>query len=181
VLGLEHDADAARAQAVVEPVGDLLGQALLHLQVACEQLDHARQLGEADDPVARQVADVRDAVEREHVVHAERVERDRARDDELVVAAVVGERRRRERRRRQQLGVGVGDPARRFAQSLLGQIGAEGAQQVGGRPPRGGAVDGRAATLLLRAGDEVDACVVGARVHGVLATGRPCFLLASGA
>ena len=36
-------------------------------------------LRQADDPLPRQVADVRDPVEREQVVHAQRVERDRAR------------------------------------------------------------------------------------------------------
>ena len=56
-------------------------------------VDHARaerewngisraKLREADDALARQVADVRDADERQQVVLA---------DDELVVAAVVGE------------------------------------------------------------------------------------------
>ena len=68
----------------------------------------------------------------QQVVHAERVERDRPRDDQLVVAVVVGERRRPERLRRQQLGVGVGDPARRVLQRLGVDVGAERAQQARG-------------------------------------------------
>src|SRR3712207_8983680 len=44
----------------------------------------------SDDPLAGQVADVGDAVERQQVVLAQRVERDLRGDDELVVGAVVG-------------------------------------------------------------------------------------------
>ena len=78
-----------------EPAGDLRRQPLLDLQRAGEVIDHARELRQPDDPLARQVADVGDADERQQVVLAQRVERDVAGDDELVVAAVVGERRRR--------------------------------------------------------------------------------------
>ena len=95
VLRLEHDADAARRQMRLQPVGDLLRQALLHLQVAREQVDDPGQLRKADDPVAGQVADVRDAGERQQVVLAQRVERDRA-------------GRRRARRSRSSLGNVVG-------------------------------------------------------------------------
>ena len=97
VLCLEHDADALRRELALQPVGDLRGQPLLDLQRSGEGLDHARELGQPDDPLARQVGDVGDADERQQVVLAQRVERDVACDDELVVAAVVGERRRRER------------------------------------------------------------------------------------
>ena len=84
---------------------------------------------------------MRDAVERQQVVHAQRVERDRARDDQLVVAVLVGERRRRERLRRQQLGVGVGHPARRVPQPRGVEVGAERAEQVRRRALDGVAVD----------------------------------------
>jgi hypothetical protein len=69
-------------------------------------------------------------VEREHVVHAERVGRERPRDDQPVVTVLVGKRRRPERLRREQLGVGLGDPARRVAQRLGVDVGAERAQQM---------------------------------------------------
>src|SRR3954454_16448405 len=40
VIGLDHDADSPRFDVVLQPGRDLLGQALLHLEVAGEQLDH---------------------------------------------------------------------------------------------------------------------------------------------
>ena len=87
------------ARALVDPLGDLPGQPLLHLQVAREQLDDARELRQPDEAVAGHVADVRDAAERQQVVLAQRVERDVGDDDEFVVALVVRERRRGERLR----------------------------------------------------------------------------------
>ena len=101
----------ARVQVVLQPVGDLLGEPLLHLQVAGEQVEHAGELRQAEDPLARQVADVRDPAERQQVVLAERLHRDAGGQDQLVVALVVGERGQVERRRGEELGVGVGDPA----------------------------------------------------------------------
>jgi hypothetical protein len=65
--------------------------ALLHLQVAREQLDHPRELGKADDALARQVSHVGDADEGQQMVLAQRVEGDAGGDDQLVVADVVGE------------------------------------------------------------------------------------------
>src|SRR4051812_15868387 len=76
VLGLEHDADALRLELIAQPSGDLCRQSLLHLQVAREQLDDPRKLRQPDDAVARQVADVRDADERQQMVLAQRMERD---------------------------------------------------------------------------------------------------------
>ena len=141
MLGLEHDADAARSELVLQPVRDLDGHALLDLQVAGEQLDDPAELAQADDPVGRQVADVRDPVERQQVVHAERVERDRPRDDQRVVAVLVGEARRREGLRREQLRVGVGDAPRRVAQVLGLDVGAERQEEVARGAAGGGVVD----------------------------------------
>src|SRR5205085_2645240 len=76
VLGLEHHAHALRRELALEPVGDLRGQPLLHLEAAGEVVDHPRELREAHDPVARDVGHVRYPDEREQVVLAERVERD---------------------------------------------------------------------------------------------------------
>src|SRR3954451_8032759 len=67
------------------------------------------------------------------MVLAERVERDVARHDELVVAAVVGERGGVEVRRRQQLGVHGGHPARRVPSRLVVEVDAERGQEVGRR------------------------------------------------
>ena len=74
-------------------------------------------------------------------MHAQRVERDRPRDDQLVVAVVVGKRGRPERLRRQQLGVGVGDPARRLLERLGIDVGAERPQELAGRALHGRVVD----------------------------------------
>ena len=120
----------------LEPAGDLRREALLHLQEAGEVLHHAGQLGQPDDAVAGQVADVRDARERQEVVLAERVERDPARHDELVVAAVVRERRRREGRRRQQLGVHARHAARRVAPALVASRSTPSASSSAGPPAR---------------------------------------------
>jgi hypothetical protein len=111
--------DALWLQLLLEPAGDLCRQPFLDLEVAAEVLD-ATELAQADDPCPGQIADVRDTVEhtveRKEVMHAQRVERNRARDDQLVVAIVIGKGGRAERLRREQLGVGVGDPARRLLQ-----------------------------------------------------------------
>src|SRR5581483_11270849 len=61
VLGLDDDADALRLEILVQPVRDLLGQALLDLQVPAEELDDAGQLGQAEDALAGHVAHVRGA------------------------------------------------------------------------------------------------------------------------
>ena len=90
---------------------------------------------------AGQIPDVRHPVEGQQVVHAQRVKRDRPRDDQLVIAVVVGEGRRLKRLRRQQLGIGVGHPARRLPQRLGVDIGAERPQQLASRTLHGGVVD----------------------------------------
>ena len=67
--------------------GDLRGHLLLHLEAAREDVDHARELADADDLVGRQVADMGAADDRRHVVLAVRLELDVAQHDHLVVAA----------------------------------------------------------------------------------------------
>ena len=75
-------------------------------------------------------------------------------DDELVVAGVVGERGRAELRRGEQLGVHPRHPARRVAQALLGEVDAEGVEQVARGPLRAGEVDGaRGAVERVQVGD----------------------------
>jgi len=58
------------------------------------------------------------------------VERNRTRDDQLVVALIVGKRGRPKGLRREQLGIRVGDPARGLLESLGVHIGTEPAQKV---------------------------------------------------
>jgi hypothetical protein len=124
---------------VLKPVGDLGRQPFLNLKIAAEELDNTAKLAEPDDPLAGQIADVGHARERQQVVRAERVERDRRRHDELVVA-LVGERGRAERLGRQQLGVGAGHARGRRDQIVLGGVHAERGEQVGGGRGRGGDV-----------------------------------------
>jgi hypothetical protein len=58
----------AGLEMVVQPLGDLLGEPLLHLWRAGEVLDQPGELGQPQDPVARQVAQAGDAGEWQHVV-----------------------------------------------------------------------------------------------------------------
>ena len=81
VRRLEPHRDALRVDELDERVGDLLAEALLHGEAAGEEADEAGQLGDADDSLAGDVADVGVAGERERVVLAERGERDRPFDD----------------------------------------------------------------------------------------------------
>jgi hypothetical protein len=72
----------------LQEVRDLLRQALLDLQAAGIRLDHARDLGQADDPSARDIRDRRRAEERQEVVLAQRVERDVLDDHHLAVVDI---------------------------------------------------------------------------------------------
>jgi hypothetical protein len=107
---LDVDRDAVRLHQLGECIGDLLAQTLLHREAAREQAHQAGQLRDANDLLVRHVADVGEAVERQRVVLAERIEGDRALDDladeavaiaatlsrksgqQLVVALVAGSR-----------------------------------------------------------------------------------------
>src|SRR5450756_1053754 len=71
VLGLDHDTDSLGGEVLLKPVRHLDRQTFLHLKVAGEQLDNAGQLRQAEDAFARQVADVGDSGERQHVVLAQ--------------------------------------------------------------------------------------------------------------
>ena len=130
VLGLEDDPHALGPQLVLQARRDLRREALLQLKAAGEEVDHACELREPQDALRGEVGDVGDAVERQDVVHAQRLERDLTHDDELVVALVVGEGRQVERLGREQLGVRVRHPARRLAQALVVEIGTERGEQL---------------------------------------------------
>ena len=163
-------------EVLLQELRDLHRQALLQLQVAREQLDDAGELRQADDPLARQVGDVRDAVEGQQVVHAQRVKRDVAHDDELVVAGVVGERRQRERLLRQQLRERGGDAARRVAQAGLADVAAERDEQAADGVLRRAQVDafGRRRRLGMKRGDAVD------NAHGDVSVAEACASYAGG-
>ena len=52
MLGLHDDAQTARRNVILEPVGDLLRQPFLHLGMAGEQFHHPCQLGQAKNVLA---------------------------------------------------------------------------------------------------------------------------------
>ena len=116
-------------------VGDLRGQPLLDLGAAGVDVDQPGQLGQAGDlaGVGRDVADVRDAAERDQVVLAGRVDLDVLDQHHLVVAEVEG-------RRQDVLGplpqpgedllVRTGHPGRRLPQSLAVRVLADRDQQL---------------------------------------------------
>lgn len=58
VAGLHDDGDALGLEDLHDGVGDLLGEALLDLKATGEHLGDARELGEADDGIRGDVADV---------------------------------------------------------------------------------------------------------------------------
>ena len=89
---LDHDADAARLQHVVDAAGDLGRHLLLDLEATREDVDDARELRDADHLGRRQVAHVGPADDRRHVVLAVRLELDVAQHDHLVVAGHLLER-----------------------------------------------------------------------------------------
>jgi hypothetical protein len=140
VLGLDDHTDTARGQVLLQPVGHLLGQPLLDLQVAGEQLEHPGELREAEDPLAGQVADVRHPGEGQQVVLAQGLQRDVPGDDQLVVALVVGEGRQVELRGGHQLGVGGDHPLRRLGQVRRCRVLAQRPEQRGDRLLGGGQV-----------------------------------------
>jgi hypothetical protein len=74
--------------------------------VSSEMLDDARELRETEDPLRRQVGDVREVVKREEMMHALRLKRNIAPHDELVRSLLVGKAREAKWLGRQQLGVG---------------------------------------------------------------------------
>ena len=80
-----HDGDAERRDLVADRVGDLVGQPLLHLQAAAEDVDEPRNLAEADHLVARNVGDVALAEERQQVMLAQAVEVDVLDDHHLAI------------------------------------------------------------------------------------------------
>ena len=89
---VDDHADAARLEHVVDAGGDLCGELFLDLEAARKTVDHARELADPDHTLRRQVADVRAADDRRHVVLAERFEGDVAQHDHLVVALHLLER-----------------------------------------------------------------------------------------
>lgn len=87
VHSLYDDRDAFRLQHLVDEVCNLNRHSLLNLEPSRKAVDHADELGEADDLPGRQVADVDDPGDRRHVMLAAGPEGNAPQQDRLVVAA----------------------------------------------------------------------------------------------
>ena len=84
----DHHAHALRVDRIHDCLRDLLGQPLLQLQPARVHVDQTRELADAEDRAARDVADVAAAEERQHVVLAQAVELDVLHDHHAVGSCV---------------------------------------------------------------------------------------------
>ena len=133
---LDHHAATVGLQHFHQGVGDLAGQPLLHLRSPRVALDQARQLAQADDAAARDIADVGDPRERQQVVLAEGGEGDVAQDDHLLVPLVKGRLEMLLRvfaQTGEELCVRLGDTMRRALQPLSIGIFADGEQDLAHR------------------------------------------------
>ena len=148
VFSLDHDADTPWVERGLEVVGDLLGEALLGLGPSAEEVDEPGQLGQAEDPLAGQVADGGDADEGQHVVLAQRPHRDVLDQDQLVVLLGVGEAGEVEGRDGQQLGIGGSHAAGRLQHRLV--VAAAGPGPGAGRLPPARRRPGRLAPARAR-------------------------------
>jgi hypothetical protein len=63
MFGFQHHPNSFGFESCLEALGDLHRQSLLELEVARKELDDAGELGQADDPLGREVPDVSDPVE----------------------------------------------------------------------------------------------------------------------
>ena len=130
----DHHADALGIDRLHDFLGYLLGEALLKLQPSRVHVHHPRQLGYAEYPAARYIADVASSEKREHVVFAKAVHLDvlhdhhtvrflrehGAVDETLQVDAVAGG---------EELE-GLGDAFRRLEQALALRVLADFDQQL---------------------------------------------------
>src|SRR5437763_12581985 len=74
VLCLDDHADALGCELLIEPIGDLLGQPLLHLQATGEHLDNASEFGQSEYSTVGDVAHVGCSVKGQQMMLAERLE-----------------------------------------------------------------------------------------------------------
>src|SRR5665213_2118038 len=107
---------------LLQPVGDLFGQALLHLEIAGEQFDDASEFGESQYAIAGHVADVRNPVEWQEMVLAQRPERDIPDENQFVVVLLAGECGEVETLGGEQLDERRGNPPGGGGKMLVGGI-----------------------------------------------------------
>src|SRR4051812_39629562 len=134
VRRLDHHGDALRLQHLVQAVRDLSREAFLDLQPLRIGFDQTRELGNAHHAVARQIADVRTADDRRHVVLAMGFEADIAQHDNLVIPVDLLEGALKEGLRvfpvaAEPLLIGARDPRRGCGKPLAGRIIARPADQ----------------------------------------------------
>ena len=122
VRGLDVDGHAGRRDQLHQGVGDLLADALLDREALAEETDEPRQLRDTDDLGSGDVADVRDAVEGQGVVLAERVEGDRAFDDLAQRFGTGGRRFGGERRQQLRVAVVAGGRVEEGAEETLRRV-----------------------------------------------------------
>ena len=148
VMGLEVHRDAVWLEHRHQPVGDLVGHPLLHAEPPRRHPDQPGQLADPDDLLVGDVPDVRPPEERQHVVLAQREERDRPLDDLRQLA--VGPAVTLGREGRQQLRVAVvavgrieqrpDEPARGLGRARRRQVHPERGEDLGGIPLEAGPV-----------------------------------------
>ena len=85
MLGLDHHADAFGGEGVHDGGGHLVGEPLLDLEAAGEEVDDPRELADAEHLAFGDIANVALSKEGQHVVLAQAVELDVADDDHVVV------------------------------------------------------------------------------------------------
>ena len=90
MLGLHHHEHAAGLEMLLKGIRDLAGQALLHLGPLGEAIDESGNLRESDHVAAavRDIGDVRFPDEGDQVMLAQRVHRNVAHHDHLVVVGL---------------------------------------------------------------------------------------------
>src|SRR5665213_1141893 len=112
------------------PVGDLLGQALLYLEIAGKQLDDAGEFGESQYAITGHVADMRNPVEWQEMVLAQRPERDIPDQNQLVIALLVGECGEVETLGGEQFDERCGNPPGGGGKMLVGGIPTQSDEQI---------------------------------------------------
>lgn len=76
MFGIDDHSHTFGVEVLVEPVGNLLGETLLHLKTPGEVLHYPSQFGQPDDPRSGEIADMGHPFEGQQVMLAQGVERD---------------------------------------------------------------------------------------------------------
>ena len=85
----DHHGDAERGEALLDRLADLRREGFLHLQPPGEDVDHARQLRQADDTAIGQICNVGDPGKGRDVVLAMALEAHVAQQDHVAIAGDV--------------------------------------------------------------------------------------------